>query len=306
MSRKNSKHPGPDGICIIDKPIGWTSHDVVARVRQLLNTSKVGHAGTLDPGASGVLVLGVGKATRLLRFISELPKSYAGDVVFGASTSTLDNEGEVLETFDMKNLTLEETSKAASCFVGEINQIPPMVSAIKIEGRRLHELAREGKVVERAARPVSVYRFDVISVVSPEGPVMKIEVDCSSGTYVRTLADDLGRRLGGGAHLQNLRRTAIGNFTLDRAQALDSDTTQAPSVLASSMAVDHLSKVKVGQHVVSLIATGRSLAISGESVSFEGAGPWAVTDESGNLLAVYELANERAKPAVVLVQPEDL
>ncbi|MGK2958072.1 MAG: tRNA pseudouridine(55) synthase TruB [Acidimicrobiales bacterium] len=305
MSRKSASS-GIDGLCVIDKPPGWTSHDVVARARKLLGTSKVGHAGTLDPGATGVLVLGVGRATRLMRFFTELPKSYVGEVVFGSQTSTLDNEGEVHATFDMHSLTLEQTRQAATQFVGDIKQIPPMVSALKVDGRRLHELAREGIEVERMARPVTVYCFEVTELISPDGPVMSIEVDCSSGTYVRTLADDLGRALGGGAHLRNLRRTAIGDFTLDRAQKIGVDECDELVVLSPLAAVSHMPQVIVDDEVAALVATGRSLACSGESVGFEGDGPWAVVSQQGKLLAVYERAGERSKPAVVLVQPEDL
>lgn len=330
MSRKTAG-AGIDGVCVIDKPPGWTSHDVVAKARRQLGTSKVGHAGTLDPGATGVLVLGVGRATRLLRFLTELPKSYVGEVVFGSRTSTLDNEGEVIASFDMTGLTLDRARQVARGFVGEIEQVPPMVSALKVGGRRLHELAREGIEVERAARPVTVHRLEITALVSSDGPVMGIEVDCSSGTYVRTLADDLGRELGGGAYLRNLRRTAIGPFTLDRAQRLSGDPRdvierdrsrreapqgeapqrEAPQrealvLLAPSSAVSHLPTVTVDEEVVALVATGRSLACSGESARFEGDGPWAVQRQTGELVGVYERIGDRAKPAVVLIQPEDL
>lgn len=315
MSRKTAG-AGIDGVCVIDKPPGWTSHDVVAKARRQLGTSKVGHAGTLDPGATGVLVLGVGRATRLLRFLTELPKSYVGEVVFGSRTSTLDNEGEVIASFDMTGLTLDRARQVARGFVGEIEQVPPMVSALKVGGRRLHELAREGIEVERAARPVTVHRLEITALVSPDGPVMGIEVDCSSGTYVRTLADDLGRELGGGAHLRNLRRTAIGPFTLDRAQRLRGDPRngiernelerEALVLLPPSSAVSHLPTVTVDEDVVALVATGRSLACSGESARFEGDGPWALQRETGELAGVYERIGDRAKPVVVLIQPEDL
>lgn len=314
---RSSAGAGIDGVCVIDKPAGWTSHDVVAKARRQLGTSKVGHAGTLDPGATGVLVLGVGRATRLLRFLAELPKSYVGEVVFGSSTTTLDDEGEVIASFDMAGLTLERAAEAAKAFVGDIEQVPPMVSALKVGGRRLHRLAREGIEVERSARGVTVHRFEVTSLVSPEGPVLGIEVDCSSGTYVRTLADDLGRALGGGAHLRNLRRTAIGSFTLDRAQRLSGDPREGEPgprraeqgglmLLPPSSAVSHLPALRVDEDVVALVATGRSLACSGEAVCFEGSGPWALLRDAGELVAVYERKGDRAKPTVVLIQPEDL
>lgn len=306
-AKSKSASSGPDGVLVVDKPSGWTSHDVVARVRRVLGTSKVGHAGTLDPGAKGVLVLGVGRATRLLRFVSDLPKSYEGEAVFGSRTSTLDNEGEVIEEFDMSSLTIDQVRGNAAQFVGDIDQVPPMVSAIKVGGRRLHELARQGVEVERKARSVRVSRFDVVSLVSAHGPVMSIEVDCSSGTYVRSLVDDLGTALGGGAHLRNLNRTAIGPFTLAQSQRIEGDPREIDgrelALLAPSSAVSHLSEVKVDDDVASLVATGRSLACAGESATFEGPGPWALIDEIGELIAVYERSGDRAKPAVVLIKP---
>jgi tRNA pseudouridine55 synthase len=152
---------GPSGLAVVDKPAGWTSHDVVARGRRLLGTKKVGHSGTLDPGATGVLLLGVGRVTRLLRFLGELPKSYECEVVLGIETSTLDDEGEVTATHDMSGLTFADVASAAGRFVGDIEQVPPMVSAIQIGGKRLHELARQGIEVERPARPVTIHRLDV-------------------------------------------------------------------------------------------------------------------------------------------------
>ena len=208
----------PDGFSVVDKQSGWTSHDVVARARKVLGERRVGHAGTLDPDATGVLLLGVGRATRLLRFLTALPKTYTGEVVFGRETSTLDSSGETTATHDM-TLTLAEVAAAAATLTGPIMQVPPMVSALKVDGRRLHELAREGIEVEREPRPVTVYRFDVES--TPDPLVYRIEVECSAGTYVRSLAADLGHALGGGAHLRALRRTRIGSFGEDEAHPVD-------------------------------------------------------------------------------------
>ncbi len=295
-------------MCVVDKSAGLTSHDVVARARRLLGTRKVGHAGTLDPDATGVLVLGVGRATRLLRYVTALPKSYEGEVVLGVETSTLDASGEVVATYDMAGVTVEAARAAAASLVGDIDQVPPMVSAVRVGGRRLHELARSGIEVERAARPVTVHRFEVRAPVPPPpaegygGPVLRIEVECSSGTYVRVLAADLGRALGGGAHLRNLRRTAVGPFTLARAQPLDDLHLMPPAE-----AVAHLTAVGVDDEVAALVANGTRLARKGERVEFPGEGPWALTSAaSGELLAVYEAREERAVPAVVLVQPGDV
>jgi tRNA pseudouridine55 synthase len=287
-----------DGVAVVDKPSGCTSHDVVARARRLLGTKKVGHAGTLDPDATGVLVLGVGRATRLLRYVTPLPKSYVGEVVLGAETTTLDAGGDVVASFDMGQVTLDDARAAARGLVGGIHQVPPMVSAVRVGGRRLHELARQGLEVDREARPVTVHRFDVTGEAgrTGTGPVLRVEVDCSSGTYVRSLAADLGRALGGGAHLRALRRTAVGPFTQVRARPLD-----ALEVLPAGEAVAHLAQVPVDDEVAGLVATGTRLVRTGERVDFPGDGPWAVTSSTtGGLLAVYEAAGERARPAVVL------
>src|SRR5690606_18041296 len=176
---------GPTGIAIVDKPAGWTSHDVVAKARGLLGTRKVGHSGTLDPDATGVLVLGVGRATRLLTFLSGLGKRYVGEVVLGTSTTTLDASGEVTGTWDMSHVDVEDVRRAATGLTGHIDQVPPMVSAKKVDGRRLHELAREGIEVERPPVRVRVDRFEVGEAVEPG--VHPIDVTCSAGTYVRSL-----------------------------------------------------------------------------------------------------------------------
>ncbi|MEC9204019.1 MAG: tRNA pseudouridine(55) synthase TruB, partial [Actinomycetota bacterium] len=177
---------GPDGIVVVDKPAGWTSHDVVARSRKVLGTRKVGHSGTLDPDATGVLVLGVGRATRLLRYLTLLPKRYTATIVLGTETTTLDAAGEVTAVHDMSGVVQDDVWRAARQLTGDIEQVPPMFSAVKVGGRRLHEIAREGGEVERAPRPVTVHRFDVTPTADPQ--VWKADVECSSGTYVRTLA----------------------------------------------------------------------------------------------------------------------
>ncbi len=183
----------PDGVVVVDKEAGWTSHDVVARSRGVLGTRKVGHSGTLDPDATGVLVLGVGRATRLLRFLTALPKEYTARVVLGAETSTLDASGEVTAIYDMSAVDPDQVVAAARAFVGDIQQVPPMVSAVRVGGRRLHEIAREGGEVERSPRTVTVHRFDVVP--SDKQGVYDVAVTCSSGTYIRTLAADLGTAL---------------------------------------------------------------------------------------------------------------
>lgn len=288
-----SRPAGPDGLAVIDKPAGWTSHDVVAKLRGVLGTRKVGHAGTLDPDATGVLLVGVGRATRLMRFMTALPKSYVGEIVLGAETTTLDSSGEVTATHDMSGVTLADARAAALQLTGDILQVPPMVSAVKVGGRRLHELARDGIEVERDARPVTVHRFDLVEVPGDPG-VLRAEVECSSGTYVRTLAADLGHLLGGGAHLRNLRRTAIGSFTLAEATTIEGAT-----LLSMADALRDLPAVHVDAELAALVRNGRVLDVG----LFEAAGqaPWPVIGPDGELLAVYEpVGDDRAKPTVVI------
>ena len=277
------------GLAIVDKPAGVTSHDVVGMLRRRFDERRVGHAGTLDPGATGVLVVGVGMVTRLLRFVADGRKRYTGEVVLGVETDTLDADGEVVATHEMSAVSVAEARRvAAAHLTGEIAQVPPMVSALRVGGRRLHELAREGIVVEREARPVTVHSFEIAGTDEPG--VLRIDVECSAGTYVRTLASDLGGLLGGGAHLRNLRRTAVGPFTIDEARAPD-----AAELLDPIEAVRAVPTVVVDDDIVPLIANGRVLP------GFDGDGPWALVDGRGGLLAVYEaFGGGEAKPSVVL------
>jgi tRNA pseudouridine55 synthase len=286
MARR--RPPDTHGLAVVDKPAGVTSHDVVAMMRRRFDERQVGHAGTLDPDATGVLLVGVGKVTRLLRFLTALGKTYTAEVVLGTSTSTLDASGEVTASFDMSAVTLEMARRAAADHLtGPIMQIPPMVSAIRVDGKRLHELAREGIEVERQPRPVTVYSFDVVA--TPDPTVLGIEVRCSAGTYIRTLADDLGRLLGGAAHLRNLRRTAVGSFVDSEARP-PSDAV----LIAPVDALRDYPRVSVDDDTADRVRHGRVLE------RFEGDGPWAVVDRGGSLLAVYEQFGNSAKPAVVI------
>lgn len=280
------------GVAIVDKDGGWTSHDVVAKARGILGTRKVGHSGTLDPDATGVLVLGVGRATKLLRFLQLLPKSYECEIVFGVETSTLDAAGEVTATYEM-TLDPAAVSAATAPLTGDIEQVPPMVSAVKIDGKRLHELARQGIEVDRPARPVTVYRYDVEPTDDPL--VYRAVVECSSGTYVRVLAADLGHALGGGAHLRNLRRTSVGAFTLADATSLE-DVTVIPMVEA----VRGFPVVRVDETTEAAVRVGAVLDSAALGVA--GSGPWPVLSSTGELLAMYEpFGDGRVKPVVVLV-----
>jgi tRNA pseudouridine55 synthase len=299
---KRSSTDGPDGLAVVDKPAGWTSHDVVARARRLLGTRKVGHSGTLDPDATGVLLLGVGRATRLLRFTNHLPKTYTGTFVLGVETDTLDAAGEVTATHDMSAVTEDDVLAALPAFVGDIEQIPPMVSAVKVDGKRLHQLAREGKEIERKPRPVTVHRFEVAPVAG-EPLTYAFEVECSSGTYVRTLAADLGRVLGGGAHLATLRRTAIGPFRSD-VEAVPLEDLTPDVLLPLTAAAPGLPAVEVREETAVDVGHGKVLPIG---VFFPDGDPeppveWAVVDSAGTLLAIYARhRSDTAKPSIVLV-----
>ena len=285
----------PTGFAIVDKERGWTSHDVVAKARGVFGTRKVGHSGTLDPDATGVLLLGVGKATRILRFLDSATKSYEGDIVFGAETDSLDSTGSVTITHEMDPIDLAEATRAVETLTGDILQTPPMVSAKKVDGRRLHELAREGVVIDRKAVPITVHRFDLEETDDPM--VLRATVDCSTGTYIRVLAADLGRALGGGAHLHGLRRTAIGSFTADQAHPIDT-----AKLLPAATAVRDLNPVTVDSSVATDVSYGRVLAA--EVLGPVRAGPYPVLSQSGELLAVYEShRGGTVKPAVVLVDP---
>jgi tRNA pseudouridine55 synthase len=289
---------GVTGLVVVDKEAGWTSHDVVARCRRIFGQRRVGHAGTLDPDATGVLLVGLGRATRLLRFLTALPKTYTTDIVLGTATSTLDASGDVLATYDMSHVTPADVAAAAATLTGDIEQVPPMVSAVKVGGRRLHELAREGIEVERNPRRVTVSRFDTAPDPDPGHPgVYRAEVVCSSGTYIRVLADDLGKALGGGAHVTNLRRTRIGSFGAPDMHPLDA--IGPDRVLTPAQAMRDLEAVTVDPAAAAAIRTG--LPLDRVPLGALGDGPWAMLDEAGELLAVYEATgSDRIRPAVVL------
>jgi tRNA pseudouridine55 synthase len=209
---------GLHGFLVIDKPVGWTSFDVVARARRLLGERRIGHAGTLDPAATGVLPLAVGAARKTLEFLADASKTYEAEVTFGVETDTWDRDGAIVATADAGGLTRERVEAAVAPFRGSFAQTPPMHSAIKIGGRKLYELARKGEEIARPARPVTIHALDLLAW---EPPVARLRVDCSKGTYIRSLAHDLGAALGTGAHLSALRRTRTGPFTLADAVTLD-------------------------------------------------------------------------------------
>jgi tRNA pseudouridine55 synthase len=216
----------PDGLAVVDKPAGLTSHDVVARVRRITGTRKVGHAGTLDPMATGVLVLGVGRATRLLTFLVGVDKGYRATIRLGVGTVTDDSEGDLLARTDASGVTDQQVRDGVRALTGPIQQVPSAVSAIKVDGRRAYARVRAGEEVTLAARPVTVSRFAIAQIrrCTVEGSVtvdLDVEVDCSSGTYIRALARDLGAGLGVGGHLTALRRTRVGPYLESAARSLE-------------------------------------------------------------------------------------
>ena len=289
---------GVNGVVVVDKPAGCTSHDVVAKCRKAFGTRKVGHAGTLDPDVTGVLVVAVGHCTRLVRYIGAHPKSYAGEIALGTSTSTLDASGQQTGQVDMSDVTLDDVRKAAAKLTGDILQVPPMVSAVRVGGRRLHDMAREGLEVEREARPVTIHEFDVLDEREPG--VFGVGVVCSPGTYVRTLAADLGLALGGLAHLKSLTRTAVGPFGMDEAVDLARLQADGAKVLMPPReAVRGMPAVELDGDQADDLAHGRRL--SAESVGAEGAaGPWAAFSPTGKLVAVCRTEGARFQPEVVV------
>ncbi len=208
-----------DGIVNVNKPLGITSHDVVYRLRKILNIKKIGHTGTLDPEASGVLPMCIGKGTKLAEYLTAADKQYLATLKLGAFTDTQDATGEVLESFEV-NVTEEQVCDTVKKFIGEIQQIPPMFSAIKIDGKKLYELAREGKTVEREARTIMIHDIE-IKKIDLDNNMVEMLVDCSKGTYIRTLCNDIGEALGCGGHMSALCRTKSGRFNIDKAFTLE-------------------------------------------------------------------------------------
>lgn len=282
------------GLIVVDKQAGLTSHQVVARCRRLLDTRKVGHAGTLDPMATGVLLVGVNRATRLLGHLALQDKSYRATIRLGSSTLTDDAEGEVLAVTDASSISDDQIESGVAALTGDIMQVPSSVSAIKIDGKRSYARVRNGEDVTLPARPVTVSRFDVVSTLRHGGFIdLDVLVDCSKGTYIRALARDLGAGLGVGGHLTALRRTRIGRYTLDDAVEL---TDVAPRLMSMAQAAERsfdVVTVDAGQRAQVLV--GRPLALS------LGSTPTGLIDQSGELIALYEPAGPQlARPLAVL------
>jgi tRNA pseudouridine55 synthase len=293
------------GFLLIDKPSGWTSHDVVAKVRNLLGIKKVGHAGTLDPMATGLIVLGLGRATRLLRFVQAAPKEYVARAIFGVATDSLDADGAILDRQAMA-VALPDVEQAMSRFVGTIAQVPPMVSARKIGGRKLYELARQGVEIEREAREVDIYQLDLIDFAPSDYPEVTFRTVCSTGTYVRTLADDIARSLGGRAHLVALRRVRNGSLHVDDAayivdlELAQTDGTVADRILSPSRGLADMTQVEVSDELAAGIRNGLSFPAAVLSGRLPEAGPVGLVDTVGDLLAVYRVRDGKVSPEVVI------
>lgn len=282
----------PSGLVVVDKPGGMTSHAVVARVRRTLGTRKVGHAGTLDPMATGVLVLGVERATRLLGHLMLTEKVYSATVRLGAATTTDDAEGEVTTTTDSSHLTEDQVRAALLAFAGEIDQVPSTVSAIKVDGKRAYALARAGEEVELKARRVTIHEIEADGFRGEGGFLdLDIRVRCSSGTYIRAIARDLGAALGVGGHLTALRRHAVGPFTLDGANTDLDDLTLTPLAVAARASFPALD---LDEEQAQAVRYGRPLALPIDGLT-------GVFAPDGAFLALYQPQGDTAKPAAVFV-----
>ena len=282
------------GIALIDKQQGFTSHDVVAKLRKQLGTKKIGHAGTLDPMATGLLLLGVNSGTKLMQFLSGLDKSYSATIRLGAASSTDDAEGQLGETRNASKISNSQIESELAKLRGEIEQVPSSVSAIKVDGKRAYELARKGEEVVLKSRRVSISRFEVIGELRAVGEFLDldVEVDCSSGTYIRALARDLGEALEVGGHLTALRREKIGTFDVSSASAISEDAELIPNgeVLSKLMPEVQLSR----QQEIDL-RHGKRLDVKIPGLAF--------ATSSGHLVAVVEPAGNQLKSVVVF--PEE-
>ena len=297
--------PAPDGLLVVDKPTDWTSHDVVARVRRLARTRKVGHAGTLDPMATGVLVLGIGRATRLLTYVVGADKEYRGTIRLGVATTTDDAEGEALTRADAAGVSREAIDAGVAALTGEIAQVPSSVSAIKVDGKRSYARVRAGETVDLPARPVSISTFtvdDVRAAVDEGQGVVDVDVTvvCSSGTYIRALARDLGAGLGLGGHLTGLRRTRVGGYGLDIAatlEALETDADEAILPMAVAARATFPARELSDEEAV-LLSYGKRLDVVAEPVGTMER-PVAAFAPDGTLVALLADVDGRSRPVLV-------
>jgi tRNA pseudouridine55 synthase len=289
--------PPAGGLVVVDKPAGWTSHDVVARVRRIARTRRVGHAGTLDPMATGVLVLGVGRATKLLGHLALTDKGYAATMRLGRSTVTNDADGDVTGGSSAAGVTPAALAAGLAALTGSISQVPSAVSAVKIDGRRAYARVRAGEDVALAPRPVTVSRLDLVASRRPAPDLLDldVEVDCSSGTYVRALARDLGAALGVGGHLTALRRTRVGPFTLAGAVTLEELAERADPV---PVPLDAAVAAAFPRRDLDAAAAAR-LAHGGRLEPAGLPGPYGAFDPAGAVVALVAEADGVARPLVV-------
>jgi tRNA pseudouridine55 synthase len=278
----------PDGVLVVDKPSGWTSHDVVGRVRRLAGTRKVGHAGTLDPMATGVLVLGIGRATRLLGHLSLTDKEYDATIRLGITTVTDDAEGDVLEVRDAS--AVGDVVAAMASLTGEVHQVPSAVSAIKVDGVRAYARVRAGEEVALAPRLVTVARFELLERRADD---LDVRVECTSGTYVRALARDLGQLLGVGAHLTSLRRTRVGPFGLDEARTVEQLADQLDVVPLDDAVAASFPRRELTEDEAVALSFGKKLAPTGS------AGTHGAFAPDGRCIALVEDRDDVARPTVV-------
>ncbi|MGC8861494.1 MAG: tRNA pseudouridine(55) synthase TruB [Armatimonadota bacterium] len=298
-----------DGVLNLKKPPGPTSHDLVDEVRRVFGVKRVGHAGTLDPMASGVLVVCLGRATRIVEYLMGLAKEYRARMILGVSTDTQDSTGAVVAECDASGVTRELVEKTAAQFVGEIEQVPPMISAVKHNGERLYKLARQGKSVERAPRKVTVYSIDVVGFSEEAGrKCVEIVVRCSSGTYIRTLCADIGRDLGCGAHMSALERTQVGQFRIEDSVTVEDLQEAAENgrldllVISMADALSELPCVTIGVEDVTRAANGMAVPCFGGDSTV---GPVRIVSQDGRLVGCGEVSRDRfgstVKPRKVLI-----
>lgn len=274
-----------DGIVNVNKPVGVTSHDVVNRLRRILNMKKIGHTGTLDPDAAGVLPMCVGKATKLAEYLVASDKEYRAVMTLGAVTDTQDASGEVLESFEV-NVTEEDIRNAVKSFEGEIGQIPPMYSAVKMDGKKLYELAREGKTIEREERRVTVFSID-ITAIDLEKKTVDMTVKCSKGTYIRTLCNDIGASLGCGGYMSSLVRTKTGRFELEKAYTIERieemvENGDLSFLVPTGEALSEYEKVTLAERNATRVRYGIAISVQGLTDN----GVYRLFDEQGEFLAL--------------------
>lgn len=288
------------GFLVVDKPCGMTSNQVVGQVKKATGVKKVGHAGTLDPMATGALVLAVGNVTRLIKFIQDQAKEYVATALFGVATDTLDADGAVLSREPME-VTADEIEGVVPRFTGTISQVPPMVSALKKDGRRLYELARAGEIVDRDARQVEVHELEILSVGAPPYPEVEFRVVCGKGTYVRSLADDLASVLGGCAHLTALRRLRIGSLRASRGVTVDDLANWNDYFMTPAEGLAGMEMVTVDEETARGVRNGVRF-VGGPLPTGPDVTTFGVVGPEGELLAVYNRVGDRAEPDVVLPQ----